>query len=149
MKALFLSLVGLLAVLTLLSATPAVSAQGISGCDDKKAETPCNVVDPSCFDSDGKPITGSVLCGDNTPQTFDDNRIFGPNGIMTKAARLLAMVVGVAAVIMIIVGGFQYVLASGDPSNITNAKNTILYAIIGLLVALLAQAIISFVLVRL
>jgi hypothetical protein len=50
---------------------------------------------------------------------------------------------------MIIVGGFQYVMASGDPGNITNAKNTILYAIIGLLVAVLAQGIISFVLVRL
>jgi hypothetical protein len=82
-------------------------------------------------------------------ERLEDNHIFGPNGILTKAARVVALITGVAAVIMIIVGGFQYVLASGDPTNITNAKNTILYAIIGLVVALIAQSIISFVLVRL
>lgn len=98
-----------------------------------------------------------TLCNDNPQavacqgrdQTPEDNAIFGPNGILTKAAGILALIVGVASVIMIIIGGFQYVLASGDPTNINNAKNTILYAIIGLVVALLARVIISFVLVRL
>lgn len=91
----------------------------------------------------------STLCKSNAePQDPNNNSLFGPNGVLTKAARLLAVVVGVVAVIMIIIGGFQYIIASGDPSNIQNAKNTVFYAIIGLLVAALAQSIISFVLVR-
>lgn len=102
-----------------------------------------DVLDPVCVNNP----TATACQGRN--QTVNNNSIFGPNGILTKAARLLAIVVGLASVIMIIVGGFQYVMSSGDPGNITNAKNTILYAIIGLLVALLAQGIISFVLVRL
>lgn len=102
-----------------------------------------DVLDPVCVNNP----TATACQGRN--QTVDNNSIFGPNGILTKVARLLAIVVGLASVIMIIIGGFQYVMSSGDSANITNAKNTILYAIIGLLVALLAQGIISFVLVRL
>lgn len=52
---------------------------------------------------------------------------------------------GMVAVIMIIVGGFRYVLSAGDSSSITAAKNTILYAVIGLVVAILAYAIVHFV----
>lgn len=91
----------------------------------------------------------STLCKSNSvPQDPGNNSLYGPNGVLTRVARLLSVVVGVAAVIMIIIGGLRYILASGDPTNIQGAKNTILYAIIGLLVALLAQGIISFVLVR-
>ena len=91
----------------------------------------------------------ATLCEANRdPQDRNNNSLFGPSGVLTKAAQLLAVVVGVAAVIMIIIGGLQYVLASGDPSNIQNAKNTIFYAIVGLLVAALAQGIIAFVLKR-
>lgn len=91
----------------------------------------------------------ATLCqANNQQQTRSNNSIYGPDGILTRVAQLLAIVVGVAAVIMIIIGGLQYVLASGDPSNVQNAKNTVFYAIVGLLVAALAQGIISFVLVR-
>lgn len=103
-----------------------------------------NVLDPACQDNP----TATICQANNEEQTQQSNSIFGQSGVLTKIARLIAIVIGVAAVIMIIVGGLQYVLASGDPSNITNAKNTILYAIIGVVVALLAQGIISFVLVR-
>lgn len=89
----------------------------------------------------------AVAC-QNRNESADSNSIFGQDGIITKAARIVALITGVASVIMIIIGGFQYVIATGDPTNITNAKNTILYAIIGLIVALMAQAIITFVLVR-
>ncbi len=102
------------------------------------------VLTPGC-----EGVSDSALCKDNSKaQTPDDNSLFGPQGILTKVASLISILVGVAAVIFIIVGGFQYVIASGDPTNIQNAKNTVLYAIIGLIVALLARAIIAFVLVR-
>ncbi len=59
---------------------------------------------------------------------------------------ILSIIVGVVAVIMIIYGGFRYVTSSGDSANISTAKNIIIYAIIGLIVAALAQIIVKFVL---
>ena len=55
-------------------------------------------------------------------------------------------VLGVVAVVMIILGGVQYMTSAGDASKLAKAKNTILYAIVGLVVALMAYAIVNFVL---
>ena len=49
---------------------------------------------------------------------------------------------------MIMVGGFKYITSGGDSGNITGAKNTILYAVVGLVVVALAQIIVRFVLAR-
>lgn len=56
---------------------------------------------------------------------------------------------GAIAVIMIIIGGIRYVLSGGDSTSITGAKNTIMYAVIGLVVAILAYAIVNFVITTL
>ena len=61
---------------------------------------------------------------------------------------ILLFVIGAVSVIMIILGGIRYVLSNGDSSQITGAKNTILYSVIGLVVALLAYAIVNFVVVQ-
>lgn len=66
--------------------------------------------------------------------------------IITTVINLFSLVVGVIAVIMIIIGGLKYIMSSGDSGNVTGAKNTILYAIIGLVVVALAQFIVKFVL---
>lgn len=58
-------------------------------------------------------------------------------------------VVGAIAVIMLIFGGFKYITSGGDASNVTSAKNTILYAVIGLVVVVLAGTIVNFVVVGL
>ena len=58
----------------------------------------------------------------------------------------IVMVVGIVAVIMIIIGGIFYVISAGDPGKIKKAKDTILYGIIGLVIVLLAFAIVNFVL---
>lgn len=58
---------------------------------------------------------------------------------------ILSWIVGIAAVIMIIIGGFKYVTSSGDTGNVTSAKNTILFAVIGLVIVVLAQVIVNFV----
>ncbi|MDO4986946.1 MAG: hypothetical protein Q4E46_01330 [Candidatus Saccharibacteria bacterium] len=55
-------------------------------------------------------------------------------------------VVAVVAVVFIIVGGVQYITSSGDTGKAMKAKNTIMYAVIGLVIALLAFAIVNFVL---
>ena len=54
--------------------------------------------------------------------------------------------VGALAVIFIIIGGIQYVVSAGDPKKTAQAKNTILYAIIGVVLAVAAGAIVKFVL---
>lgn len=71
--------------------------------------------------------------------------LFGSTGVFRKITDVLLFIVGAISVIMIIVGGLRYVLSGGDSTHITGAKNTILYAIIGLIVALLAYAAIDFV----
>lgn len=112
---------------------PAVAAQGLN--------------DDIC-----PPGSTATFCqeDDNTQGAGpNDNRLYGPNGVITRVVRIISLVVGVAAVFMIIVGGIRYITSSGDPNNTNGAKNTILYAIVGLLVAVFAQAIIIFVINKL
>lgn len=59
---------------------------------------------------------------------------------------ILSFIVGVAAVIMIIIGGFKYVTSNGDSNAITSAKNTLIYALVGLVIVAMAQFIVQFVL---
>jgi cytochrome bd-type quinol oxidase subunit 2 len=68
------------------------------------------------------------------------------NSTIATIINIFSVIVGVTAVIMIIIGGMRYVTSSGDSTNINNAKNTILYAIIGLVVVAFAQVIVRFVL---
>ena len=65
--------------------------------------------------------------------------------IVSKIINFLLFFVGVVSVIMIIYGGIQYTTSAGDSGKVTNAKNTILYAIVGLIVSILAYAIVNFV----
>jgi hypothetical protein len=73
----------------------------------------------------------------------DDFAVLVQNIISTLLA-----VIGVVAVIMLIIGGFRYVTSNGDSSAITSAKNTILYSVVGIVVAASAFAIVNFVLGR-
>lgn len=59
---------------------------------------------------------------------------------------LLIGITGVIAVVVIVIGGLQYTTSTGDAAKVTKAKNTIMYGIIGLVVAMLAFAIVNFVL---
>jgi glucan phosphoethanolaminetransferase (alkaline phosphatase superfamily) len=58
---------------------------------------------------------------------------------------ILLYILGVIAVLMIIIGGIRYTTSNGEASGIKSAKDTILYAVIGLIVAILAYAIVNFV----
>lgn len=78
-----------------------------------------------------------------TNQTAD---LFGSSGIFRTITNVLLFVLGAISVIMIIIGGLRYVISGGNSTAVTAAKNTILYAIVGVVVALLAYAIINFVL---
>lgn len=71
--------------------------------------------------------------------------LFGADSIFQNITNTLIFLVGAIAVIMLIVGGLRYVLSGGNSQNVESAKNTIFYAIIGIVVAILAFAIVNFV----
>jgi hypothetical protein len=67
----------------------------------------------------------------------------------TQVQQILQIVFGILsalAVLMTVIAGFRYVIAQGNPQEITKAKNTIIYSLVGLVVALTAEAIVTFVL---
>lgn len=81
--------------------------------------------------------------------TLGPGNAASPQEIIQTVVRILLFLIGAISVIMIIVGGFRYVVSQGDSSALTSAKNTILYAIIGLAVAIFAWAIVDFVVTNL
>ena len=72
--------------------------------------------------------------------------LVGPDGVFTRITSIALYVIGAISVIMLIWGGLRYIISGGDNKKVTDAKNTILYAIIGLSFAVLAYAIVRFVL---
>ncbi|MDO4902587.1 MAG: hypothetical protein Q4A21_03505 [bacterium] len=81
-------------------------------------------------------MKGSAIC-QKTPEA---------KSIVPNVIRILAWVVGVLSVIMIIWAGIQYVISSGDSGKIGKAKNTLIYAVVGLVIAISAGAIVSYIL---
>ncbi len=65
--------------------------------------------------------------------------------VFSTVTNVMLFLVGAVAVIMLIVGGFRYVASNGDQNSVTGAKNTIMYALIGIVVAFLAFAAVNFV----
>ena len=66
-------------------------------------------------------------------------------GVIQKIIQVLLYVIGVAAVLMLIIGGIRYVVSAGDQAAVTGAKNTILYALIGLVIAFIAYAAVNYI----
>lgn len=68
------------------------------------------------------------------------------SSVVKDVINILSVVTGAVCVIMVIIGGFRYVISNGDQNGVQGAKNTILYAIIGLVIVFFAQIIVRFVL---
>lgn len=81
--------------------------------------------------------------GDEVPDNID-----GDDGLIKQVVNILLFIIGAVAVIMLIIGGLRYVVSGGDQNSVTAAKNTILYAVVGIIVAVFAYAIVNFVLDR-
>jgi cytochrome bd-type quinol oxidase subunit 2 len=85
----------------------------------------------------GSTTTDGKTCGNSTESDFKD--------IITNVINILSILVGAVSVIMLIVGGFRYIISNGDSNSTKGAKDTIMYALIGLIIVLFAQAIVRFV----
>jgi len=77
------------------------------------------------------------------------DNLFSSNGVFKKIVNAALFLIGAISVLMLIYGGIRYTISGGDSSSVTAAKNTIMYAVIGIVVALLAYAIVNFVLSQL
>lgn len=96
--------------------------------------------------ADCNPANGQITQGAQCAQANSQpDTLFGSGGIFQTIANILIFLVGAIAVIMLILGGLQYVISNGDSKRVEGAKNTILYAIIGIVVAILAYAAVAFV----
>lgn len=74
------------------------------------------------------------------------DKLFGAGGLWNRILSTFTFIIGAIAVLMIVIGGLRYVLSAGDATALTSAKNTILYAAVGLVLAAMANAIVNFVL---
>lgn len=105
-------------------------------------------VDQQCAD----PVAATSTYCKSLQATEDPrgaNSFYGQNGIIKKAADILAVLSGVAAVIIITISGIRFALAEGDPNKVREARNSIVYALVGLFVIVIARNIIAFVVSRL
>lgn len=96
--------------------------------------------------------TGQISCGASGQFTETECSDPGADQVVTNsielAIRILQLVVGIISVVMIIFGGIKYITSGGDAGAVSSAKNTIIYACIGLVVVALAEVIVQFVLNR-
>lgn len=121
--------------------TLAFSALVLSGGMTLAVALPVNAV--SCDSGVGKGVAltdENGLCED-TGQGSDSL-----SAVIKKVIDIFSILVGSISVIMVIIGGFRYVVSNGDSNGVSGAKNTILYAIVGLVIVLFAQVIVRFVL---
>lgn len=120
--------VALLAVTSVAVLPGMVSAQA--------AQTPQQV---ACDSIGGTYTGGNCVTGTGTSSL---------NTTVSNAIDIFSLIVGIIAIIMIIIGGLKYVTSQGDSSQVSSAKNTIIYAVVGLIVVALAQVIVRFVIAK-
>jgi hypothetical protein len=117
--------------LVVTAAIALVGAIGISTLQFAPTYAACNT--PAC-----QVKIGTKAAGSDTETTSLGEKV-------KVVVNVLLFLIGAVSVIVIIIGGIRYVTSNGDASQVTGAKNTILYAVIGIIVALLAYAIVNFV----
>lgn len=120
--------------------TPAAYAADSSPCITTNGTSNEN----STIDAGLQSGTDAALTGDCEAGTGQGDSDF--QELAAKIVNILSIIVGIVAVIMIIFGGFKYITSGGESSNVSGAKNTLIYAIVGLIIVALAQFIVHFVL---
>lgn len=94
-------------------------------------------------DSGTLSIQSGADCGQGTDQPA--NLFDGDESLFKKITNVMLFIIGAISVIMLIVGGIKYTVSGGDQGAVQSAKNTIMYAIVGIIVAILAYAVVNFV----
>jgi len=100
-----------------------------------------NPLEQACEASTGTPEE-KALCVDSAEDTDPVNT---DDGLIVKAANVLAIAAGVIAVIIIVIAGITMTLSQGDPAKVKSSRDAIIYAAIGIVVVLLARTIVVFI----
>ena len=101
--------------------------------------TPVGAVD--VFTGACSGVTNNTVCNATTTDTSIGT-------VIKNVINTLLYLLGAAAVVVIVVAGILYVTSGGETASVTRAKNMLLYAVVGLIIALLAYAIVNFVIAR-
>jgi len=88
----------------------------------------------------------STACGS---RSGGDDPIAGSDGIIVNVTTILAIIAGIVSVIFLVWGGVKYITSGGDSGGVSSAKNTVIAAIVGLLIAALARPIVVFIISKL
>ena len=127
-KQIRMTLLSIAALLTITVATPLVASAA-----------PTDVLNQSCSAAGS---AGSELCQGR------DKKLFGPGSLFMTIINTIIGITGSIAVLMLVIGGLRYTISGGDSSAVNSAKNTILYAIIGIIIVVMSYAIVNFVLTK-
>ncbi len=136
MKALLKKIVNLISVAALVVVPQTAVLAGVAHAQSEVPQVTTDIQNAAC---QGANLSTSTEC---TPGDSQGNF----NTLMTRIINIFSIVVGAISVIMVIIGGFRYIISNGDSNGVSGAKNTILYALVGLVVVLFAQIIVRFVL---
>lgn len=104
--------------------------------------TPAYAVDVFPVCTPGSAASGTTVCNDATKTTTGNPIV----GIISSVIQVLSILIGIAAVIGIIISGLRMTLANGDSNSIASARSALVYSLIGVAVAALAEVIVKFVL---
>lgn len=104
-----------------------------------------DIVGDVCSQDTGSGDVPSV-CKDNLSGTEASNPLTGPNGIITKGLQIFVVILGITAVVVFMINGLKLITSGGDANAVKTARNGVLYAIIGLVIAMSGQLIVSLIL---
>ena len=125
----------LLATFYVIFALAPLAVYGVSPSDIGNTVNPSDIGNTAC-----SAAPGSVGCG-STP-------LLGSGGIFESIINDVIFVAASISVLMIVIGGLRYTLSGGDSAGTRGAKDTIIYAVVGLVVSMLAFSIVNFVIGR-
>lgn len=113
------------------------------------------LVSTAFADTGGTNVTGGLCGGINTAANNNQNTDCGTAGtgngqsdianLASRVTNLFSLIVGIAAVIMVVYSGFRYITSGGDSNRVGSAKNSLIYAIVGLVIVAMAQFIVHYV----
>ena len=106
-----------------------------------------NTTQPNQNTSTSKSPSSQTICKSALSPSLT-NPVTGVNGVLNKVSNFIAILAGIASVIIIFLAGFMFVTSGGNPEKIKKAKSTIIYTVIGIVIIVFAKIIIRYVIVN-
>lgn len=125
---------GLLTITTLLLALNIVTARPV-------AAVP--VIEEVCNSTTATGEAPAVCLDDSSKNTDDQNPVLGANGVVTKGIRIFLIIFGITALFVMLINAVRMITSQGDPSSTNSARNGLIFAVVGLVIAIAGQFIVS------